>query len=145
MSINYRLQAWGYLFGKEIMAAGSANMAYQGSAIGLALDSRKHCSFRRRPFKSHSLGRERWSKWSWNAAHCVRRPRRWTIPWSYCRKCRPIGSRKYVTPDQWQPYYGNITQAVNCSSANDTLACLRTIPVDTLSAVLNSSVTASAS
>jgi carboxylesterase type B len=50
-----------------------------------------------------------------------------------------------VTPESWQPYYDNITAAANCSKATDTLACLRAVPVDVLSNIFNSSVTAKAS
>jgi hypothetical protein len=36
----------------------------------------------------------------------------------------------------------NIIKATNCSEAADSLACLRIVPVDALSSVLNSSATA---
>jgi carboxylesterase type B len=56
----------------------------------------------------------------------------------------PINSRRYSTPKAWEPYYTNITDAVNCTNATDSLACLRLVPVDVLSSVLSSSTTASA-
>jgi carboxylesterase type B len=53
----------------------------------------------------------------------------------------PVASSRLLTPSQWQPYYNNITLAAGCSNATDTLACLRTIPTNTLSSILNSTVT----
>jgi carboxylesterase type B len=56
----------------------------------------------------------------------------------------PVASSRLLTPEQWQPYYNNITLAAGCSNSTDSLACLRTIPTQTLSNILNSTVTASA-
>lgn len=56
----------------------------------------------------------------------------------------PISSRRYLNATQWEPFYTNITNAVNCTSSTDSLACLRTVPVDVLSSVFNSSVTTGA-
>lgn len=35
VSINYRLQAWGFLFGEEVLEAGSANMAIRDQRLAL--------------------------------------------------------------------------------------------------------------
>jgi cholinesterase len=56
----------------------------------------------------------------------------------------PTGLSPFVTAAEWQPNYDAIVQAANCSEASDTLACLRTVPTDSLSAIFNSSVTANA-
>lgn len=55
----------------------------------------------------------------------------------------PIPFGPYANASAWDKYYNNITKATNCSSASDTLACLRKVPIGKLSNVLNSSVTAS--
>lgn len=44
----------------------------------------------------------------------------------------------YPTLDEWQPIYNYVVDATNCTAAADTLACLRTIPSESLSAVFNS-------
>lgn len=44
----------------------------------------------------------------------------------------------YPSLDQWQPVYDYVISATNCTSASDSLACLRTIPSAALSAVFNS-------
>lgn len=48
------------------------------------------------------------------------------------------GVASYPTVEEWQPIYDHVVEATNCTSATDTIACLRTIPTDALSAVFNS-------
>ncbi|KAL4123467.1 hypothetical protein PRIC2_009322 [Phytophthora ramorum] len=55
------------------------------------------------------------------------------------------GPSSYTNASEWDVYYNNITSAANCSSAADTLDCLRQVPIDTLSSIFNSSVASSAS
>jgi carboxylesterase type B len=51
----------------------------------------------------------------------------------------------YTNASAWDVYYNNITAAANCSSAADTLDCLRQVPIDALSSIVNCSVASSAS
>jgi len=53
-----------------------------------------------------------------------------------------VSFTRYLNASTWDKWYNNITRATNCSSASDTLACLRKVPVRQLSDVFNSSVTA---
>ncbi|GLI74814.1 hypothetical protein PoHVEF18_003062 [Penicillium ochrochloron] len=46
---------------------------------------------------------------------------------------------RYQTPEVWQPYYNAIVKAAGCSSATDTLACLRIIPAETLQGIFDNS------
>lgn len=39
-------------------------------------------------------------------------------------------TQSYETPDLYQPAFDNFTAFVNCSDAEDVLACLRTVPYD---------------
>lgn len=50
----------------------------------------------------------------------------------------PSGLANYPTIEEWQPIYNYVVESTNCTGASDTLACLRTIPSDDLSAVFNS-------
>ena len=36
-----------------------------------------------------------------------------------------------------QMYYDSLVNQTNCASSNDTLACLRSVPADTLKAAVN--------
>lgn len=45
----------------------------------------------------------------------------------------------YQTPEKWQPYYDAVVDAANCSSASDTLQCLRSIPTEILVSIFNNS------
>lgn len=40
--------------------------------------------------------------------------------------------------EEWQPVYDYVVRETSCADATDTLACLRTIPTESLSAVFNS-------
>lgn len=51
----------------------------------------------------------------------------------------PSTYARYQTPEDWQPYYDAVVDAVNCSAASDTLQCLRTIPTEILLGVFNNS------
>lgn len=44
---------------------------------------------------------------------------------------------RYQTPADWQPYYDAIVEAAGCSSAADSLRCLRGVPVNTLYGIFN--------
>lgn len=46
----------------------------------------------------------------------------------------------YNGTDRYQPIYNNIVSKANCSSAIDTLACLRNVPYNNLYPLLNSSL-----
>lgn len=39
-------------------------------------------------------------------------------------------TQSYATPDLYQPAFDNFTALVNCSDAQDVLACLRAVPYD---------------
>lgn len=41
-------------------------------------------------------------------------------------------TQSYYTPDLYQPYFDNITSFVNCTQAQDVIACLRSVPYDLL-------------
>jgi triacylglycerol lipase len=45
-----------------------------------------------------------------------------------------------MTLNYSQTVYDNVTRATNCSTASDTLQCLREVPFEALNNVLNSSV-----
>lgn len=44
---------------------------------------------------------------------------------------------RYQTPADWQPYYDAVVEAAGCSSAADSLGCLRGVPVNTLYDIFN--------
>jgi cholinesterase len=55
----------------------------------------------------------------------------WSYSWSSHNAKLPVNSISQLTTT-YQPIYDNATITVGCSEANDTLACLRTVPYETL-------------
>ncbi|KAL6408910.1 Carboxylesterase, type B [Ilyonectria robusta] len=55
----------------------------------------------------------------------------------------PINLFRFNSPAEWDVYYNAITRAANCSTAIDTLACLRTVPSEALNSIFASNITAS--
>ncbi|KAH6670497.1 carotenoid ester lipase-like protein precursor [Halenospora varia] len=145
VSINYRLQAWGFLFGNEIMKAGSANMGNFDQRLALHWVQENIAAFGGDPSKVTIWGESAGASGVGMQLIAYGGRDDKLFRGAIAESGGPVGSSRYLTPDQWQPYYDNITRAVNCSSSADSLACLRTVPTDVLSAVLNSSVTAGAS
>ena len=52
----------------------------------------------------------------------------------------PAGLRALPTVETWEPVIARISSAVGCANATSAVACLRTVPVEELNAVLNSTV-----
>jgi carboxylesterase type B len=145
VSINYRVHAWGYLFGQEVVDAGSANIGVRDQRLALRWINENIGAFGGDPTKVTIWGQSAGA--SGVGAQIVAYGGRddGLFRAAILESGGMVSSRKYMTPAQWQPNYDNIAKATNCSSAADSLACLRTVPTQVLSDILNSSVTASAS
>lgn len=144
VSINYRLQGWGYMFGKEVMAAGSANMGIRDQRLALHWVQENIAAFGGDPSKVTIWGESAGASGVGMQLVAYGGRDDKLFRGAIAESGGPIPSIAYQTPEQWQPNYNAIVNATNCSSAADTLGCLRTVPVDVLSNVLNSSVTATA-
>jgi carboxylesterase type B len=145
VSINYRLSGWGFLFGKEILADGSANIGIRDQRLALHWVQENIGAFGGDPSKVTIWGESAggFSVGSQLVAYGGRDDGLFRGAISESGVVAKLASHK-VTAESWQPYYDNITTAVGCGNATDSLACLRKVPVDILSNVLNSSVTADA-
>jgi carboxylesterase type B len=145
VSINYRLQAWGYLFGKEVMEAGSANMGIRDQRLALHWIQENIVAFGGDPSKVTIWGESAGASGVGMQLVAYGGRDDKLFRGAIAESGGPTGGRAYLTPTQWQPYYDRIVNATNCSSSADSLSCLRTIPTLTLSSILNSSVTTGAS
>lgn len=145
VTLNYRLQAWGFIFGQEVLNAGVANIGYRDQRLALHWVQENIGAFGGDPSRV-TIGGQSAGAQSVGVQMTAYGGRddglfRGVI----FESGGPGGGSRYATPATWQPFYNNITRATNCSTANDTLGCLRTVPVDALSAVLNSTVASGAS
>ncbi|OAP65368.1 hypothetical protein AYL99_01340 [Fonsecaea erecta] len=142
VSINYRLQAFGYLFGTAALKAGITNMGYRDQRLALQWIQENIAAFGGDPSKvtiwGESAGAS--SVGVQLLAYGGRDDR--LFRGAIQESGGHISSTRYTNATTWDKYYNNITRATNCSTASDTLACLRKVPIESLNAVLNSSVTA---
>ncbi|KAG4033740.1 hypothetical protein MFRU_004g02430 [Monilinia fructicola] len=144
VSIQYRVSGWGFLFGKEILDAGSANIGFRDQRLAL--------HWVQENIEFFGGDKEKVTLWGESAgavgvgaqlvAYGGRDDKLFRA--AITQSGGPTPSNRYSTPESWQPVYNNVTAAVGCAGANDTLACLRTVPTERLSSVFNSSTTASA-
>ncbi|KAI9982269.1 hypothetical protein PInf_008176 [Phytophthora infestans] len=145
VSFNYRLQAFGFMSGTAVHKAGVANLALKDQRLALHWVQENIAAF------------------GGNASEV-------TI-WGESAGARSIGyqliaydgrndglfrsavmqsgasaywPKSFKNASAWDINYNSITDAANCSSAKDTLECLRHVPIDTLSAIFNSTAATSA-
>ncbi|KAF3767925.1 hypothetical protein M406DRAFT_61678 [Cryphonectria parasitica EP155] len=143
VSLNYRLQGLGYLFSEEILSQGVANLGYKDQRLALHWIQENIAAFGGDPTKVTIWGESAGaSSVGYQLVAYGGRDDK-LFRGAIEESGGPVTNKVTLTAQDWQPYYDNITRAVNCSSASDTLACLRTVPISTLAGVLNSSVTAS--
>ncbi|KAH8591288.1 Alpha/Beta hydrolase protein [Bisporella sp. PMI_857] len=145
VSINYRLSGWGFLFGKEIAAAGAANIGIRDQRLALHWVQENIAAFGGNPAKVTIFGESAggWSVGTQLIAYGGRDDG--LFRGAISQSGAPAGlAPPTLTAELWQPYYEKITKATNCSGTADSLACLRQVPVDVLSNVFNSSVTTGA-
>lgn len=141
VSLNYRLHAFGFIFGTAVLEAGSTNLGYKDQRLALHWIQENIGAFGGDPKKVTIWG-ESAGAWSVGAQLTAYGGRDDGLFRSAIQESGGmVSSGRYGNASAWDAYYNNITQATNCSDASDTLACLREVPVDALSAVFNSSVT----
>ncbi|PSS00666.1 triacylglycerol lipase [Coniella lustricola] len=144
VSLNYRLQGLGALFSNEMLDAGVANLGLKDQRLALAWLHENIGAFGGDPSKVTIWGESAGaSSVGWQLVAYGGRDDglfRAAIEESG----GPVDTKPVLTADDWQPFYDNITAAVGCGATvtSDSLACLRGVPIATLAAVLNSSVTA---
>lgn len=142
VSINYRLQGLGMLFSQEILDAGVANLGFKDQRIALQWIQENIAAFGGDPAKVTIWGESAGAGSVGFQLTAFGGRDDKLFRGAIQQSGGHIDTAPVRSAQDWQPVYNNITTAVNCSSAADTLACLRTVPIETLAAVLNSSATA---
>ncbi|KAE9022077.1 hypothetical protein PF011_g4635 [Phytophthora fragariae] len=147
VSFNYRLQAFGFLWGTAVKEAGVTNLGFRDQRLALHWVQENIAAF----------GGDATKVTIWGESAGARGVSYQLIAYggrddglfrgAVMQSGSPVKyiPGAYTNASEWDVYYNNITAAANCSAAADTLACLRLVPVETLSAILNSSVASSAS
>ncbi|KAK6065098.1 carboxylesterase [Seiridium cupressi] len=143
VSINYRLQAFGFIWGTVVQDSGVSNLGIKDQRLALHWIQENIAAFGGDPSKVTVWGESAGaSSIGWQLlAYGGRDDGLFRA--AILESGSPVATL-VTNASSWDPYYDNITAALNCSSTTDSLACLRQVPIDILSPVLNSSVTSAA-
>ncbi|CAK7213773.1 hypothetical protein SEUCBS140593_001958 [Sporothrix eucalyptigena] len=138
VSINYRVQAWGFLHSQELVNENSTNMGLRDQRLGLHWVQENIAAFGGDP--------KRVTIWGQSAGaesvgyHLVAYGGRddGLFARALSESGTPVASTAYWNVTEWQPVYDAVVNATNCSGAADSLSCLRNVPAATLNNVFNS-------
>ncbi|KPM41497.1 hypothetical protein AK830_g5082 [Neonectria ditissima] len=139
-SINYRLQNWGFLYSEDLAAEGSTNLGFRDQRLAMHWVKENIAAFGGDP--AHIT--------LWGESAGARSVGAQLVAYggrdddlfhaAILQSGSPLpGTFKPQTAKSWKPYYDALLVATNCSSAAHSVACLRRVPTDKLSAVFNSS------
>jgi carboxylesterase type B len=142
VSLNYRLQAFGYLFGTAVLNAGTANLGYRDQRLALYWIQENIAAFGGDPTKVTIWGESAGANSVGVQTIAYGGRDDGLFRGAIQESGGAITSVRVANATTWDQFYNNITRATNCSTEGDTLACLRKIPINALNAVFNSSVTA---
>ncbi|KAJ5733852.1 hypothetical protein N7493_002638 [Penicillium malachiteum] len=139
VSINYRLSGWGFLWGEEMAKEGLGNLGLRDQRLALHWVQENIAAFGGDPSKVTIQGESAGA--ASVGVHLVAFGGRNDSLFraAITESGGPTAQAYYISPSEWEPNYQNITQLANCSSAADTLDCLRKVPTETLSNIFNSS------
>ncbi|KAI9154850.1 Lipase 2 [Paramyrothecium foliicola] len=142
VSMNYRLQSWGFLHGHEALAEGSTNVGFRDQRLALHWVQENIASFGGNP--------EEVTLWGESAgarsvgvqlvAYDGRDDK--LFQRAVLQSASPCPANpEPSTADDWEPYFQALLTATGCDAGNRTagsgLDCLRTVPVNELSTVFN--------
>ena len=141
VSMNYRLAQWGFLFSQEILNAGATNLGLRDQRLALHWVQENINAFGGDPSKVTIWGESAgaFSVGSHFVAYGGRDDGLFRGGIQESGGAPLGGPIPNVTTSQ--PAYDAIVNATNCTSASDTLACLRTVPSSVLSNIFNASIT----
>ncbi|KAJ5619009.1 triacylglycerol lipase [Penicillium lagena] len=141
VSLNYRLQGWGFMYGEEVVKEGDAtNAGLHDQRLALHWIQENIAAFGGDPSKVVIWGQSAGAESV--GAHLVAYGGRddGLFRAGIAESGTPVSATAYVTASEWQTHYDAIVSATNCTGTPDTLACLRSVDTWALNDVLNSSI-----
>ncbi|KAF2098905.1 alpha/beta-hydrolase [Rhizodiscina lignyota] len=145
VSINYRLSAWGFLYGKEVQKSGQTNLGFRDQRLALHWVQENIEAFGGDPSKVTIWGESSGAN-SVGAQLLAYDGRDDKIfSGAIAESGAPARVNPYPTPQSWEPVYQSLAEAVGCKGASDTLQCLRIVSAEDLNNAINSSATTGAS
>ncbi|RAK95454.1 putative triacylglycerol lipase (LipA) [Aspergillus ibericus CBS 121593] len=134
VSINYRVAAFGFLNSEEVMASGNTNLGLRDQRVALHWVKQNIEAFGGDPEKITIWGE---SAGAYSVgAHLVTNDgdNEGLFRAAIMESGNAVGPPWNGT-DWYQPMYDQLVNATNCTTATDTLQCLREVPFDSLYAV----------
>eukprot|EP00644_Phytophthora_capsici_P009783 jgi/Phyca11/577335/estExt2_Genewise1.C_PHYCAscaffold_1080005 len=146
VSFNYRLQAFGFLYGSAVHDAGATNLGFRDQRLALHWVQENIAAFGGDTSKVTIWGESAGGRGVSYQLIAYGGRDDGLFRSAIMQSGSPVKyiPTPYTNASAWDVYYNNITSATNCSSAVDTLDCLRQVPVGILSDILNSSVASAA-
>jgi carboxylesterase type B len=132
VSMNYRLQGWGFLAGNDIRGQGLLNLGIQDQRLALQWIQDNIDAFggdrRRVTIQGESAGAA--SVGFHLLAHGGRNDGLFSA--AICQSGGPYYFGSFAPDAQGEKTYKSVLKATNCTNAHDTLQCLRAAPFETL-------------
>ncbi|RMZ09478.1 hypothetical protein D0862_03583 [Hortaea werneckii] len=134
VSINYRLNGFGFLAGSEVLQEGVANLGYRDQRLALQWVQENIASFGGDPEKvtiagessgANSVG-QHFTAYGGRDDGLFRA--------GVAESGGPLSAEVLLPIDVQDQTYRQVLRSTNCTNANDTLECLRRLPVDVLTA-----------
>ncbi|KAH7491184.1 Lipase 1 [Phytophthora ramorum] len=145
VSINYRLDGFGFMWGSAVKEAGVANLGLKDQRLALHWVQENIAAFGGDPDKVTIWGESAGAGSVGSQLVAFGGRDDGLFRGGILQSGAPASAlSSYTNASTFDVYYKNITDATNCSSVTDTLDCLRQVPVSELSAIFNSSVSSSA-
>ncbi|KFG77662.1 putative extracellular lipase [Metarhizium anisopliae] len=132
VTMNYRLQGWGFLAGDEARKQGLLNLGIQDQRLALRWIQENIEAFggdhRRVTIQGESAGALS------VGFHLLANGGRddGLFNAAICQSGGPYNALSFPSDAQSQKTYESVLKAINCTDASDTLKCLRAAPFDTL-------------
>jgi len=130
ISINYRLSAWGFLYGSAIQECGNTMLAFRGQRLALHWVQGNIAAFGGNPSRVTTQGQSSGNT-SVGAQLITYRGCNDSLFSGAIQECGYTTSLGlYTTTQAWDKVIANISAGVDCSDNVDVLGCLRSVPVD---------------
>lgn len=142
VSINYRLHAWGFLYGAEIAQEGGSHLGFRDQRLALHWVQENIASFGGNPAHVTIWGESAGARSTGSQLVAYGGRDDGLFSGAVLQSAWPLWPSEtgLATVEHWEPYYQAVLNKTGCSDADNGLACLRDISTTDLSAALNSTI-----
>jgi acetylcholinesterase len=131
ISINYRMAAFGFLYSKEVEAAGAQNLGLRDQRLAMQWMNKHISSFGGDPTKVTIWGESAGAYSVGDHIVAYDGENDGLFRAAILESGGPSGAPLNGT-DWYQHMYNNLTSSVGCTDASNTLQCLRDVPFETI-------------